>query len=80
MKCFECGGDIVEKDVSFVMYAKDKKPIFFEDVCAGVCVQCGEKYLDGHTLEHINNILKEGEGEITRKITIPVASLACAHH
>lgn len=79
MKCFECGGEIIQKNVSFVMYDKDKHPVFFEDVCAGECVQCGERYLDGHTLERISEVLESGDGEFTKTVSVPVASFACAH-
>jgi len=78
MKCFECGGEIVHKDTSLVMYDRKKRPVFFENVCAGECVQCGEKFLDGTTLDRISKVLESG-AEFSRRISVPVASLACAH-
>jgi len=75
MKCFECGGGIIQKNTSFVMYEKDGKPVFFEDVSLGECEQCGEKYFNGVTLEKIDRALK-GEGRLSkREIKVPVVSL-----
>ncbi|KAF0221279.1 MAG: hypothetical protein FD174_417 [Geobacteraceae bacterium] len=76
MTCFECGGEIIRKMTSFIMYDTDHKPVLFEDVEAGECTQCGEKYLDGHTVEKIEKILEGGASGSTREIKVPVISLA----
>jgi YgiT-type zinc finger domain-containing protein len=76
MKCFECGGEIVEKRSSVVFYKRDGSPVFFEDVPVGECVQCGEKYLSGAILEKISDVLKCEEISAKKHLTVPVVSLA----
>lgn len=75
MKCFECGGNIVQKRIDFIFYKKDKTPIFFENVPVGECIQCGEKYLAGSTSERISEILKNKRISTKKHLTIPVVKL-----
>jgi YgiT-type zinc finger domain-containing protein len=76
MKCFECGGEIVEKKSSLVFYKKDRTHVFFEDVPVGECVQCGEKYLSGGVSEKISDVLSCEKILTTKHLTVPVVSLA----
>jgi len=76
MKCFECGGEIVEKRSSLVFYKKDRTPVFFEDVPVGECVQCGEKYLSGGVSEKISDVLACEKISATKHLSVPVVSLA----
>jgi len=76
MKCFECGGEIVEKKSSAVFYKKNSTPVFFEDVPVGECVQCGEKYLSGAVSEKMSDILMCDEILTEKHLSVPVVSLA----
>lgn len=76
MTCFECGGEIVSKTTSFIMYDAVHQPVLFEDVEAGECLQCGERYLDGKTIEKIERNLEGGASGSTKEIKVPVVSLA----
>jgi len=76
MKCFECGGEINEKQISVVFYKKDKTPVFFEDVPVGECVQCGEKYMSGAVSEKISEVLKSEQIKTEKHLNVPVVSLA----
>lgn len=76
MKCFECRGEIVQKNIAIVLYKKDKTPVFFEDVPVGECVQCGEKYISGYISEKISEVLKSEEIVTNKHLTVPVVTLA----
>lgn len=75
MKCFECGGEIVQKNISVVFYKKDKTPVFFEDVPVGECAQCGEKYLSGVISEKISEVLLKKDIKAPKHIKVPVVSI-----
>ena len=70
MKCFECGGEMIEA-TTILHLEKDKKPLIIEGVPAKVCQQCGEEYISGPIAEKIGRILdqKITPAEI---ITVPV--------
>jgi len=66
MKCFICNGDIIEKDVNYVVDL-EKTIIIVKSVPAKVCTQCGEKFFDdvvATSLEKMVNKLKELETEV----------------
>lgn len=76
MKCFECGGEVVQKKTGILLYKKDRSPVFFDDVIVDECVQCGEKYISGAVSDKISDILKKEEIFTKRKLSVPVVSLA----
>lgn len=76
MKCFECGGEIVEKKISTVFYKKDMTPVFFQEVPVGECVQCGEEYLAGSVSGKISELLKKETLLTEKHLTIPVVSFS----
>ncbi len=66
MKCFMCKGEIIEKNVNYVVDL-DKTIIIIKSVPARVCTQCGEKYFDDEVakrLEVMVNQLKELNTEV----------------
>lgn len=75
MKCFECGGLVVQDKSSFVLYAHDKSPVFFEDVPVGACSQCGERYLSGAITEKLSGILESGHVQSDTHMSVPVVHL-----
>lgn len=76
MKCFECGGELFKKKISVIFYKRDGAPVFFEDVLADECVQCGEKYLSGAITEKISVVLESTELSAKKHLSVPVVNLA----
>lgn len=76
MKCFECGGEVVQKKTSLILYRHDKTPVFFEDVPAGECGQCGEKYVSGPISEKISEFLETEKIETAEHVSVPVVHIA----
>jgi len=70
VKCYECGGEMVEA-VTTLHMEKDGRPLIIEDVPAKVCKQCGEEYIAGPVAEKIGKILDE---ELTqaKHISVPI--------
>lgn len=67
MKCFMCKGDLIEKDVNYLVDL-DMSIIIIKSVPARVCSQCGEKFFDddvAEKLEKMVNQLKELNTEVT---------------
>lgn len=67
MNCFKCKGDLIEKQVNY-MVDLEKTIIIIKGVPAKVCVQCGEQYFDDETSENIESIvnkLKDLSTEVT---------------
>ncbi len=67
MKCFMCKGDLIEKDVNYLVDL-DRSIIIIKSVPARVCSQCGEKFFDddvAEKLEKMVNQLKELNTEVT---------------
>ncbi|KKK59462.1 hypothetical protein LCGC14_3034150 [marine sediment metagenome] len=76
MRCFECGGEVVQLKTASVFYRKDKTPVFFEDVPAGECKQCGEKYVSGPVSEKISEFLEAEEFEAKEHLRVPVVHIS----
>lgn len=67
MNCFKCKGELIEKQVNY-MVDLEKTIIIIKGVPAKVCVQCGEQYFDDETSENIESIvnkLKDLSTEVT---------------
>ncbi len=68
--CSQCGGQVSPEKVELDYRYKERLYIF-QDVPAGVCQQCGEKYLTAEVSKEIEGkILKKEEAEKT--VTVPV--------
>lgn len=66
MECFMCKGNLVKKEVNYVVDL-DKTIIIVKSVPAKVCTQCGERFFDddvAQNLEKIINNLKDLETEV----------------
>jgi YgiT-type zinc finger domain-containing protein len=72
--CSLCGGRVQERLVTKVCWWGDKLVAVVENVPAGVCDQCGERYYKAHVLKEIEAMLSEKE--TFRSIRIPLASFA----
>ena len=68
--CSFCGGE-VKSDKVELDYRYQGKLYVFEDVPAGVCRQCGEKYLTAKIAKEIESKLQSNENW-TKTITVPV--------
>ncbi len=68
--CERCGGNIVEKRVTMHRKVKDGY-VLLEDIPAGVCAECGEKYYSANVLKTIEESLK-GRQKASREIVVPV--------
>lgn len=76
MRCFECGGEIVQVKTSLIFYKRDRTPVFFEDVPVGECKQCGEKYISGPVSEKVSEFLEAEKIETKEHLTVPVVHIA----
>ena len=58
MTCFTCKGDTVKSTTAY-MTEYNGCFIIIKNVPCTKCTQCGEEYLNGVTLQKIENILKK---------------------
>lgn len=66
MKCFMCKGELVEKEVNYVVDL-EKTIIIIKSVPARVCIKCDERFFDddvARNLEKLVNQLKEFDTEV----------------
>lgn len=54
--CSPCGGEVVPKHIRHT-YHWNGQLFIFEDVPAGVCVQCGEAYFTAETVKTMEKIV-----------------------
>jgi len=64
MTCFTCKGDI-KKDTTTYMTEYSGCFIIIKNVPCTKCTQCGEEYLNGVTLQKIENILEKLKNTLT---------------
>lgn len=64
MTCFMCKGDTQESTTSY-MTEYNGCYIIIKNVPCSRCMQCGEEYLNGATLEKIEGILEKLKGILT---------------
>jgi len=67
--CYYCGGEVKEKKINLDFRWKEKLYVL-ENVPAGVCNQCGEKYFTAEVSEEIDRLVKFAEAK--KHITVPV--------
>lgn len=70
--CSLCGGEVLKKRVQKACWWGDRLIAIIEDVPAGVCQQCGERYYEAVVLKDIERLLKNKEC-LTKSISIPLA-------
>ncbi|HEY89416.1 MAG TPA: type II toxin-antitoxin system MqsA family antitoxin [Thermoflexia bacterium] len=75
--CYFCGGQVQEKQVDVIRHWNGRV-IMIEDVPAGVCNQCGERYYWGDVAEEMDRIMHVAEKElqVKRELRVPVVTLA----
>lgn len=72
--CSFCGGEVKEKAVE-LDYRYKGNPFIFQNVPAGVCQQCGEKYLTAKVSREIEHRIQTKK-IWDRTITVPVEVFA----
>lgn len=74
--CSFCGGRVTEKKVR-VDYRLGDELIIFEDVPAGVCSQCGERYYTAKVAKAMERMSTDPDkGTASRTIQVPVKSFS----
>ena len=68
--CSFCGGEVEEKKVE-LDYRYQGELFIFRDVPAGVCRQCGERYLTARVAKEIERRIKTKESW-NKTISVPV--------
>lgn len=68
--CSFCGGEVKEEKVE-LDYRYQGKLFVFENVSAGVCQQCGEKYLTAKVAKDIEQRIQT-KGKWDKTISVPV--------
>ncbi len=58
MKCFKCSGELIEKEVNYVVNLEETI-IIIKSVPAKVCSECGEQYFDDEISENIEKIVNQ---------------------
>jgi len=77
MKCFECGGEVIQTVGSVRMTKKDGTPIIFEGIPLTQCHQCGEQYIPGKWAEKIGAMMRKEDELVPREIiSVPVIALS----
>ena len=74
MTCFYCKGNI---ETSTTTYMTDNQGcyIIIKNVPCEKCTQCGEEYLNGETLEKIEEIIKKVKGMLTELQLLIISKL-----
>ena len=76
MKCFECGGEMLEMHGSVRMTKKDGSLIIFKGIPLYQCRQCGEQYVPGKWAENIGGIMRDENAISPDEImAVPVIAL-----
>jgi len=76
MKCFECGGEVVQTKGIVRMTKRDGTLVIFKGIPLSQCRQCGEQYIPGRWAEKIGEMLRKEDHLTSREImSVPVISL-----
>lgn len=69
--CTFCGGRVTERTVQKPCWWGDKLIALVDNVPAGVCEQCGERYYKASVLKEIEKLIKRRDK--FQKVTLPLA-------
>lgn len=75
--CSFCGGPVVEERVTVVRTFRGQL-LILENVPAGVCQQCGERYFRGAVVEEMERLMNEPVPSNARRIMVPALQFATA--
>lgn len=74
--CYFCKGTVVSQSTSVDFWWGEELKII-ENVPAGVCQQCGEKYFDSHVYRAMER-LAQGTGSPIRRLSVDVMRYSAA--
>jgi YgiT-type zinc finger domain-containing protein len=69
-KCFFRGGDVDTITVGNFDYRLEGKRYVIKDTPAGLCLQCGEKYVTADTARKINALIASGNFAGTEEVRV----------
>jgi YgiT-type zinc finger domain-containing protein len=69
-KCFFCGGDVDSITVGNFDYRLEGKLYVIKNTPAGLCLQCGEKYVTADTAKKINALIAAGIFSGTEEVRV----------
>ena len=75
--CTYCGGEVAEKKIDYD-YRREKHLMIVNNVPAGVCRQCGEKYFRPEVLKQMDSFyhdIIDRRQKPQRTLTVPAVSL-----
>ena len=75
--CTYCGGEVAEKKIDYD-YRRERQLMVVNNVPAGVCRQCGEKYFKPEVLKQMDEIYHDvfdRHQKLKRTLTVPAVSL-----
>lgn len=74
--CYFCKGTVVHQPTTVDFWWGDDLKII-ENVPAGVCTQCGEKYFDAPVYKRMERLAKE-DSEAVRRLSVDVVRYSAA--
>ena len=76
MRCFECGGEVIQTLGSVRMTKKDGSLIIFRSISVHQCHQCGEQYIPGKWAEKIGELMRKEDTLVPQEIiSVPVIAI-----
>lgn len=70
IRCFFCGGDIKSVTVGNFDYRLEGKLYVIKRVPAGLCLQCGEKYVDADASRRLNELIAAQRFTATEQVRV----------
>ena len=73
MKCFECGGEVIQTVDSVRMTKKNGDLRIFKGIPLNQCRQCGEQYVPGKWAEKIGEMMHKEDKLVPQEIiSVPI--------
>ena len=69
-KCFFCGGEVESITVGNFDYRLAGNLYVIKNTPAGLCLQCGEKYVTADTAQKINAMIEAGNFSGTEEVRV----------
>jgi YgiT-type zinc finger domain-containing protein len=69
-KCFFCGGDVDSITIGNFDYRLEGQLYVIKNTPAGLCLQCGEKYVTAETARKINALIEAGKFSGTEEVRV----------
>lgn len=69
-RCFFCGGEVKAITIGNFDYRLEGRLYVIKDTPAGLCLQCGEKYVTAETARTINRLIATGRFTHTEEVHV----------